>query len=435
MDSALAKWYHTRTKTAPNTRRGDSPFRPLGIVLTLCAPAFAATLVALLPQPGMCAQPAVAPPAVTVTPVVVKDVAPVYSYIGRVIAIQSVPIVARVTAFVDSVAVKQGSDVKAGQVLIQLQKAQYEAALKSAQAQLDSAQAGLWQAQIAYEQAASLYKQKPNLVETETAYDQALATRDQDQASVLSAQANVAQAGLNLSYCTISSPIDGRIGAITLTSSSNGQSSSITLTKGSLVTPSTPVVATVNLLDPIRVVFSVTYGDVVRVVQRTGEPPKQLAAGLVVNLTLPDGVAYKQSGKIAFLSNQVDQATGTVAIYADFPNPERLLLPNAYVTVKLRRAKPEEEPLVPVAAVQTDKTGDYVLLVGPDNKVKQQPVTLGRQIAQDFIVEKGVSGGERVIVAGVQKVRPGETVSPTIAPATSVASEQGGTSSQTDSGG
>jgi membrane fusion protein (multidrug efflux system) len=393
----------------------------------------AGTLVALLPQLGLCAQPAVAPPAVTVAPVVVKDVAPVYSYIGHVIAIQSVQIVPRVTAFVDSIPVKQGSDVKAGQVLIQLQKAQYEAALKSAQAQLASAQAGLWQAQIAYEQADKLYKPKQNLVETQSAYDQAVATRDQDQASVLAAQANVAQAGLNLSYCTISSPIDGRIGAITLTSSSNGQTSTIALTKGELVTPSTPAVATINQLDPIRVVFSVTYGDIVRATQTTEKTPNQIAAGLVVNLTLPDGAAYKQSGKIAFLSTQVDQATGTVAVYADFPNPERLLLPDAYVTVGVRRAKPEEKPLVPVAAVQTDRSGNYVLVVGPDKKVQQQPVTLGRQISQDFIVEKGVSGGERVIVAGVQKVRPGEIVNPVAAPAASVASV--GVPSQTDPGG
>lgn len=346
------------------------------------------------------AQPTAPPPAVTVAPIEVSDVAPVYSFIGRVIAIQSVDVVPRVTAFIDSVPVKQGSDVKAGQVLFQLQKSQYEAALKSAQAQLTSAQAALKQSQVAYERSAKLNQQG---FEAQASLDQATATRDQDQANVLSAQAKVVQAGLDLSYCTIASPIDGRIGAISLT-------------KGNLVTPNTPALATVNQLDPIRVVFSVSDRVMVSTLRRTGATARELAASVTVNLKLADGSEYKHPGKIAFQANQVDPKTGTVSVYADFPNPERLLLPGAYDNVELRRAKPEERPLVPAEALQTDQSGSFVLVVGADNKVKQQPVTLGRQIAQDYIVEKGLSGGERVIIAGVQKVRPGETVNPVPVP-------------------
>lgn len=341
------------------------------------------------------------PPAVTVAPVVVKDVAPVYSFIGHVIAIQSVQVVPRVTAFIEEVPVKQGSHVKAGQALYLLQKAQYEAALQSAQAQLASAQAALRNSQLAYERAAKLNQQG---FEAQSNLDQATATRDQNQAGVLAAHAQVVQAGLDLSYCTITSPIDGQIGAITLT-------------KGNLVTPSTPPLATVNQLDPIRVVFSVSDRVMVGVLQKTGQSRNQIAAGLAVNLKLPDGSEYNQSGKIAFQGNQVDPRTGTVSVYADFPNPDGLLLPGAYVNVELHQAKPEERPLVPVEALQTSQDGSFVLTVGQDNKVKQQPVTLGRQIAQNYIVEKGLSGGERVIVAGVQKARPGETVNPVSAPA------------------
>ncbi len=361
-----------------------------------------AGLLALLPARfAASVEPDPPPPAVTVAPVVLKDVAPVYSFIGRVVAIQSVQIVARVTAFIDDIPVKQGSDVKAGQVLYQLQKAQYEAAVQSAGAQLDSAKAALRQAQLAYDRAARLNRQG---FEAQANLDQALATRDQAQAGVLNAEANLVQAKLNLGYCTITSPIDGRIGAITLT-------------KGNLVTPSTPALATVNELDPIRVVFSVSDRVIVDTQRKTSATPDQIAAALAVHLKLPDGSEYKQAGRIAFLNNQVDPATGTVSVYADFPNPDRLLLPGAYVTVEVRRAKPQERPLVPVESVQTDRNGSFVLVVGPDNKVRQQPVALGRQVAQDFIVEKGLSGGERVIVAGVQKVRPGETVHPTEAPA------------------
>ncbi len=342
--------------------------------------------------------PSVPPPAVAVVPVQVQNVAPENTFIGRVTPIQSVQVVPRVTAFIEDVPVKQGSDVKAGEVLFQLQKTQYQAVVQAAQAQLDSAKAALQNAQLAYQRAAQLAKQG---FEAQSNLDQATATRDQDAAQVLSAQANLAQAALNLSYCTIVSPIDGRIGAVTLT-------------KGNLVTPSTPALATVNQLDPIRVVFSVSDNVLVNVQQQTGANQNQIASQVVVNLKLPDGKEYNQTGKISFLNNEVDPQTGTVSVYADFANPQRLLLPGAFVTVSAKRATPQERPVVPVAAVQTEQKGSYVLVVGPDDKVKQQPVTLGRQIAQDYIIEKGLTGGENVIVEGVQKVRPGETVRVTV---------------------
>ena len=354
---------------------------------------FAAVLVAAGPAPPL--------PSVLVAPVQVRNVAPAYDFIGRVTAIQSVQIIPRITAFIDAEPAAQGADVKAGEVLFQLQKAQYQAALQSAQAQLDSANAALRNAQVAYARSAQLNKQG---FEARANLDQATATRDQDQASVLGAQASVAQAGLNLSYATIVSPIDGRIGAITLT-------------KGNLVTPSTPALATVNQMDPIRVVFSVSDSVLVGVEQKAGTTAEKIASSLTVGLTLPDGTTYKQSGKISFLDNQVDPQTGTVSVYADFPNPERLLLPGSFVSVDVRSAKPEEHPVVAVAAVQTDQSGSYVLTVGADGTVHQQSVVLGHQIAQDFIVTKGLSGGERVIVEGVQKVRPGEKVNAQTAPA------------------
>ena len=359
---------------------------------------------------GASARAAAPPPAVTVAPVVVQNVAPVYTFIGRVVAINSVQIVPRVTAFIDSVPVKHGSEVKVGQVLIQLQKAQYQAALQSAQAQLASAKAALWQAQIAYQRAARL---TPHGFETQANLDQALATRDQDQASVLSAEANLAQAQLNLSYTTITSQIAGQIGTITLS-------------KGNLVTPSTPALATINQLDPIRVVFSVSYRVLVRAEQKTGTSQGRIASGLTVNLKLPDGAEYRHAGKIAFFNNQVNAQTGTVSIYADFPNPDHLLLPGAFVTVEVHRAKPQERPLVPVEAVQTSQSGSYVLVVGSDDKVVERPVTLGPQVAQNFVVEKGLTGGERVIVAGVQKVKPGETAHPVPASAAPAASAENG---------
>jgi membrane fusion protein, multidrug efflux system len=371
----------------------------------------ASALIMLIARGPAYAQTSAPPPAVIFAPVEVKNVAPEFSFIGHVITIQSVQAVPRVTAFIDNVLVKDGSDVSAGQVLFQLQTAQYEATLQSAQGQLASAQAALRLAQLAYERAAQLNKQG---VQAQATLDQATSTRDQDRAAVVSAQGNVAQAALNLSYCTISAPISGRVGRVTLT-------------KGNLVTPSTPALITINELDPIRVVFAVSYRQIVAVERKARADGRQTGAELAVQLKLPDGSEYDHPGAIAFQDNQVDSATGTVNVYADFPNPDGLLLPGAYVTVHVRRAVPEERPLVPVQAVQTEENGSFVLLIGPDNKVKQQPVTLGPQIAQNFVVEKGISEGDRVIVVGIQKVRPGELVNPVPAPPAPTAPGPSGT--------
>lgn len=370
--------------------------RAAGLLVALCAGLVSAKAAV----PSASAPPL---PAVTVAPIQVRNVAPAYNFIGHVLAIQSVQIVPRVTAFIDAEPAKQGADVKAGQVLFELQKAQYQAAVQSAQADLDSANAGQKQAQLAYDRAAQLNRQG---VEAQSNLDQAAATLAQAKAKVLGAQASVAQAALNLSYCTIVSPIDGRIGAITLT-------------KGNLVTPSTKPLATVNQMDPIRVVFAISDRQLVDVEQKAGASEDQIASHLVVGLVLPDGSPYKQTGKISFLNNEVDPQTGTVSVYTDFPNPNHLLLPGSYVSADVRRAEPQERPMVPVAAVQQDQAGSYVLTVGADGTVNQQPIELGRQIAQDFIVTKGLSGGEQVIVEGVQKVHKGQKVNARPMPAPS----------------
>jgi membrane fusion protein, multidrug efflux system len=359
------------------------------------------------------AQSPVPPPSVTVATVEVRDVAPSQTFIGRVTPIEAVQIVARVTAFIDDVPVKQGSDVKSGQVIYQLQNAQYAAAVEAAQTQLASANAALKLAQVSLDRASHLLQRD---VAAQATLDQAQATRDQSQANVQAAQANLVQAQLNLSYCTIASPIDGRIGAVTLT-------------KGNLVTPSTPPLATINQLDPIRVVFSVANELIMTAEQRQGRNAAAIAKGLTLHIVLPDGSEYGEVGQISFLSNQVDPRTGTVNVYADFPNPNALLIPGAFVTIQVRRAVPQERPLIPIQAVQTDQSGSYVLTVGADNKVAQQRVSLGRQIGQNFIVQSGVSGGERVIIEGIQKVHPGEVVSPTPAPPPPTSDQGGATNS------
>jgi len=342
-------------------------------------------------------------PSVVVAPVAQANIAPSTNNIGHVIAIQSVKIIPRVTAFIDAVNVQQGSTVKAGQVLFTLQTDQYQAALQTAQANLAAAQAALENADLVYLRASSL---NASGFTAESTLDQARATRDEDKANVLSAAAQLANARLNLGYCTITAPISGRIGTVALT-------------KGNLVSTSTGALATINQLDPIRVVFSVSNNSpILEAVQSSAGKPNGGSAAFNVSIDLPDGSSYPYQGKIAFLDNQVDSATGTVNVYADFQNPRSLLLPGAYVAVLTSPAKPQEALMVPVAAVQTDQNSDFVLLVGPDDKVAQRTITLGPQIGQNFVAKSGLQLGDKVIVDGIQKVKIGDTVTATVAPAT-----------------
>ncbi len=333
------------------------------------------------------------PPAVGVTAVTTQNIAPSQQNIGHVIAIQSVRLLPRVTAFIDEVNVKQGSNVKAGQTLFTLQPEQYQAALQTAQAQLASAQAGVENAELVYQRALHL---SVTGFSPQSTVDQDLAQRNEDQANVLAGQAAVANAELNLSYCTIKAPIDGRIGMVALT-------------KGNLVTPSTGTLATINQLDPIRVVFSVASDSPILAAAQTSPDASKFA----ISLDLPSGAPYPIKGHIAFLDNQVETNTGTVNVYADFANPQGLLLPGAYVEVETAPSAPVNAVMVPVAAVETQANGSFVLVLGPGNKINQVNVTLGDQIEQNYVVKSGLVAGQKVVVDGIQKVKDGEVVSPT----------------------
>jgi membrane fusion protein (multidrug efflux system) len=260
--------------------------------------------------------------------------------------------------------------VKAGQLLFELQKPPYQAAVDAARAALQRAEATVRNAELTYQRDSKLGR---GTVISQAQIDADLANRDAAAADVLSARANLETAEINLGYNT--SPL-----------------------------------ATVVQVDPIRVIFSVADRDIVNALQRTHQTSAKIAATLSLSLQLPNGQPYPQKGEIEFIDNQVDPATGTVAVWGRFANPEGLLIPGGFVTVDVRRAQPEERPVVPVQAVQNDKSGQFVLLVGPDNKVRQQYIKVGHQLGQEWIVTDGLKGGEDVIIEGLQKVQPGQVV-------------------------
>ena len=333
-------------------------------------------------------------PAVIVAPVQVKDVAPVQTFVGQVQAIQSVNVVARVQAFIDKVDFTEGSTVAAGQLLFALQKGPYQAAVLQAQGSFAQAQATLQNAAMNLQRDT----QAGNLAISQQQIQQDTAARDQAAGQVDTARGALEAAAINLSYCTVVAPIAGRIGRANITA-------------GNLVDTTSGPLATIVQMDPIRVYFAPTDSELLSIQQQTGKTSAELAATVALHLRLSNGATYKEAGKIEFLNNQVDPSTGTLTVWGRFANPDSTLTPGAFVTVEVAPAQPEVRPVVAVQAVQNDANGPFVLLVDQGNKVQEQRIKLGRQIGQQYIVQSGLTGGERVITEGIQKVHAGQAVS------------------------
>jgi len=372
------------------------------------------------------------PPGVVVTAVQMQDVVAERRYIGSVKAIQSVDVRARVEGFLDKVAFAQGRTVKADQLLYQIEQDQYQAALASAEGQLAASQAQLASAKAILEDKQADFERFAVLVKkgdtSQTNFDRAKAQRDEAEANVESAKASIKQAKaaierakINLGYTTISSPIAGRIGATKYT-------------EGNLVNPSSGTLATVVQLDPIRAVFSIPSADFVRIQERVAGDGADEARDLFVpELILPTGKTYDHKGKVAFADNQVDASTGTIPIYADFPNPDRLLLPGQFVTALVRTAETKQEPVVPASAIMRTRNGEQVYLVGQDNRVEQRTIETGVQVGTGYAVTSGLQSGEVVIVSGLQKVKPGMVVKPVKQSAADIKTSSASGSSTSDS--
>ncbi len=352
-------------------------------------------------------------PAVVVTAIQSQDVAASQQFLGRIQAIQQVDVVARVEGFLNQVAFKEGDFVKKGALLYQIEQDQYQAQLASAQAQLATAKAQKSGAEASLKNAQVNLDRQQTLLEKQTVsqsvVDQAQAERDEaaanvqsGQASIESANAAIQTAQINLGYTTVSSPIDGRIGATNVT-------------QGNLVSSQTGTLSTGVQIDPIRMVFSIPETYWIQFAQENGLSAASARGeqAFVPEIQLPNGNAYKAQGKLAFISNQVDQTTGTIAVYADFPNPDGALLPGGFVTAILRQAKEQKLPIVPLSAVQQDRQGRYVFVLDTSNKVQERRIETSIQVQDGWAVTSGLQDGDTVVVQGVQKIQPGMEVAPT----------------------
>ncbi|MBV9220659.1 MAG: efflux RND transporter periplasmic adaptor subunit [Methylobacteriaceae bacterium] len=362
-------------------------FRRLATALLLCG------LLAACNQQSQSQAQAPPPPAVGTQPAQMKGVSRSYSFVGRIKAIDVVQLRARVEGFLEKVLFTEGQDVKAGDLLYQIEKVQFQAQVDQAKANLASANAKEVNAQLAFNRAAELVK---TLAGTQATVDQTRANLDSAKADIMQNQATLTQAQVNLGYTDITAPIDGRIGRTAYT-------------QGNLVNPSSGVLATIVSQDPIYVLFPVS----VRQLNEIRQARKQEDGRLIkidIYVRLPSGQEYGHAGTWNYTDPQVDQTTDTLIMRATLPNPERQLVDGQFVTVEIRERKEQQRLVVPQAAVQVDQAGSYVLVVDNDHKVQLKRIKTGESQDTDVVVESGLNEGEQVIVDGVQKVRPGQAV-------------------------
>jgi membrane fusion protein (multidrug efflux system) len=334
------------------------------------------------------------PPEVEVVTVAPKSVPRTVEAPGRLQAVRTAEVRARVEGVVERRMYVEGSEVKAGTVLFRIDGRTLAANLASARANLAKAQA---QALIAGQNQERMQALAGSKAISRQDLDQAVAAKAQADADIAATRAAITRAEIDLSYASVTAPISGRIGRALVS-------------EGALVGKgeATPL-ANIEQYDPIWVNFSQASADFqnLRDAQRQG---KSTASHAPVKLVLDNGREYPLPGKLLFNDLVVDPNTGSVGMRAEFPNPDRALLPGQFVTVRLPVAQAENTIVVPQRAVQVSPQGQAVLLVGGDGKVQAQPVKTGGLSGGDWIISEGLKGGETVIVNGVQKARPGSPV-------------------------
>ena len=302
---------------------------------------------------------------------------------GRVTAVRTAEVRARVEGIVEKRLFKEGSNVRAGAPLFRLDDRVYRTAAQAAEADVEV--------------------KKLNVSRVESLLPiKAVSQQEVDlaRATLKQAQAQLARAQLDLENTTVPAPISGRIGRALVT-------------EGALVgRDDSTLLAVIDQLEPAQVLFTQPNVEVLRLKSALAAGSLKVAESRVVELIMDNGQIYPQKGRLIFSDMSVDPTTGSVNLKAEFPNPERLLLPGAFVRVRLPQAVAEGVIVVPQRAVLSGPENQYVLLVGPKNKVMPRPVKVGAMAGKDFVIEDGLKGDETLIVNGVQKVQPGAVVKP-----------------------
>ena len=344
------------------------------------------------------------PPSVSVAEVVVKEVAPWDEFTGHVEAVETVEVRPRVAGYVERFNFQEGEEVKEGKVLFVIDQRPFKAELMRAEAELARARA---RAELTRAQALRARKLIDKRVLSEDDFDERLTADAQAKADIRAAEVAVDVAKLDLEYTEIRSPIDGRAGRALVTPGN--------LVSGGDMVPEATLLTTVVSLDPVYVYFEVDEQTYLRygAMARNGERPSARKVATPVFVGLANEQGFPHEGRMDFVDNRVDPATGTIGARAVLDNRERRFTPGLFARIKLIGSGRFSAVLVDDKAVLTDQDRQYVYVLGPGNTAERRDVKLGRLIDGLRVVSDGLAPGDKVIVHGVQKVFfPGMAVIP-----------------------
>jgi membrane fusion protein (multidrug efflux system) len=351
---------------------------------------------------GCNSEKAAAPPAqpqaqVSVVVLRPQSVAITAELPGRVSASLIAEVRPQVSGIIKSRLFKEGSEVKAGDLLYEIDPAPYQAAFDSAVAAEQKAEAAAVNAQLRADRYRELLQRNAT---SQQDTDDAKATLAQARADVAAAKASVETARINLAYTKVTAPIGGRV-------------DKSTLTQGALVTANqAAALTTIRQLEPINVDIIQSSTNLLNFRRAVAEGRLKLSGNNVaVKLKLDTGVDYPPTGKIEFAESSIDTTTGTFTVRAEFPNPDRLLLPGMFVRALVEEGVAPNNFLVPQRAVTRNPKGEATAkFVGADGKVEERVVATSRSVGNNWLIDQGVKDGERIIVEGGQLVRSGQTV-------------------------
>jgi membrane fusion protein (multidrug efflux system) len=360
--------------------------------------AMCVTVVVAASLAGGCEKPApvaAPPPEVYVAPVVQQDV-PVYlDLVGQTAGFQDVEIRARVEGFLDSVTFHEGSFVKKGELLYQIDRKPLEAALMGARADVARAQASLDKAENDVARYTPLVaKQAVSRQEL----DNAIALRQAARAQVNAARAAAEEAALNLGYTRVTAPIAGLVGTTQVK-------------PGNLVGRGTPtLLTTISEIDPIIFRVALTEADYMRLAKRVPARTAEAPRGGNIELTLADGTEYPHRGRVGPIERAVDPATGTLGVQLIFPNPQFLLRPGQYGRARVLIDTKREALLIPQRAVQELQNVHSVAVVDTEHRVSFRNVSVGPRVDTLWVIEDGLEPGDQVVAEGLQALRDGDVV-------------------------
>ncbi len=339
-------------------------------------------------------------PVVGVEPVTTSEVNIYGEYVGRIRAQQFVEVRARVEGYLESMLFAEGTYIRKGQTLFIIDPTLYRARVQKAKAQLNKARAVAQKAERDLNRIRPLYAQN---AASQLDLDNAVAAYESATAEVIVSEADLTQAELTLSYTAVQSPISGYI---------SERSADI----GTLVGPSgNSLLATVVKSDTVKVDFSMTALDYLKSKSRNvniGQQDSSRQWQPYVTVTLADGTEYPYRGPVDFADPQVDPKTGTFSVRAEMPNPDRVLLPGEFTKVKVLLDVRHDAVTVPSKALVIEKGGAYIFVVKPDSIVEKRFVETGPETGNNIIVERGLAGGENIVVEGYHKLKHGMKVDP-----------------------